>query len=312
MPRQCAISSISGDRAVSEATAEHGGPIRLATRGSRQALAQSTAVAEAITSATGRAVELVLIETIGDIRADVPLHQIGGQGVFVKEVQRAALDGRADIAVHSAKDLPSAPADGLDLAAFTERRTPADALVGCTLDGLPVGATVATGSVRRRAQLSSVRPDLEFVELRGNIDSRLSKVPDGGAIVMAVAALQILEMTDRIAEQLPVDVFVPAVGQGCVAVECRDGDASTRSALAAIDHRPTRHDVATERAFLAELGSGCSLPVGAHVRSGRLWTFLADLDRGTSVTDVADLSGDPLADVELACAAARAARRALA
>ena len=254
--------------------------------------------------------ELVLIETTGDVRADVPLHQIGGQGVFVKEVQRAVLDGRADIAVHSAKDLPSAPADGLDLVAFTERRSPADALVGSTLDDLPIGATVATGAVRRRAQLAAVRPDLTFVELRGNIDSRLAKIPAGGAIVMAVAALEILEMTDRIAERLPMETFVPAVGQGCVAVECRTGDAMTRAAVSAVDHPATRHDVAVERAFLAELGSGCTLPVGAHVMAGRLWTFLADLDAGTSVRDDMALPGG-LDDLDLARAAARASQSAL-
>ncbi|MGB0114887.1 MAG: hydroxymethylbilane synthase [Ilumatobacteraceae bacterium] len=285
-------------------------PLRLATRGSRQAMAQATAVAEAITSATGRAVDLVLIETIGDVRADVPLHQIGGQGVFVKEVQRAVLDGRADIAVHSAKDLPSAPADGLVLAAFTKRRNPADALIGSTLDELPVGATIATGSVRRRAQLRSVRPDLQFVELRGNIDSRLSKIPDGGAIVMAVAALEILEMTDRIAQHLPTDDFIPAVGQGCVAVECRIDDESTTAAVSAIDDPATRHDVEVERAFLAELGSGCSLPVGAHVDAGRLGTFLADLDAGTSVSERIDLPGG-VEDLAIARRAAQASRGAL-
>ena len=255
-------------------------------------------------------VDLVTIETTGDVRLDVPLHVIGGQGVFVKEVQRAVLDGRADVAVHSAKDLPSAPAEGLVIAAFCERRDPRDALVGSTLDALVEGCTVATGSVRRRAQLRRVRPDLQFAELRGNIDRRLSKVPDGGAIVMAVAALDILGLTDRIAEALDVDEFVPAVGQGCVAVECRVGDAATREALAAIDHPPTRHDVEVERAFLAELGSGCSLPVGAHVRAGTLWTFLADLDTGLSVSDEIALPGGA-ADLELARTAARTAHGVL-
>ena len=218
-------------------------PLRLATRGSRQALGQSGAVAAAITAATGRAVDLVTIETTGDVRLDVPLHQIGGQGVFVKEVQRAVLDGRADLAVHSAKDLPSTPADGLRIAAFCERRDPRDALVGSDLASLAEGCTVATGSVRRRAQLRRVRPDLDFAELRGNIDSRLSKVPDGGAIVMAVAALDILGLTDRIAEMLDVDEFVPAVGQGCVAVECRADDGSTLEVQSAVDHPRTRHSV---------------------------------------------------------------------
>jgi hydroxymethylbilane synthase len=267
-------------------------------------------VAASITAATGRPVELVTIETTGDVRVDVPLHQIGGQGVFVKEVQRAVLDGRADLAVHSAKDLQSAQADGLVLAAFCERRDPRDALVGADLASLAEGRTVATGSVRRRAQLRRVRPDLNFSELRGNIDSRLSKIPDGGAIVMAVAALDILDMTDRIAETLAVRDFVPAVGQGCVAVECRDDDVATLEDLRAIDHAETRHAVEVERAFLAELGSGCSMPVGAHVASGTLWTFLADLDTGVTVSDEIALPGGA-ADAEIARNAARDAHRAL-
>lgn len=269
-------------------------PLRLATRGSRQALGQATVVAHGIEAATERSVELVLIETTGDLRQDVPLHSIGGQGVFVKEVQRAVLDGRADLAVHSAKDLQSDTADGLAIAAFTERRDANDVLVGSTLDGLAHGATVASGSVRRRAQLASVRPDLRFVELRGNIETRLSKIPDGGAIVMALAALQILELTDRIDEVLSLESFVPAVGQGCVAVECRSDDVVTLEALAAVDHVETRRRVEAERAFLGELGSGCSLPVGGHVIGTSLHTFLADPERGVSVGDVVDLGDDPL------------------
>lgn len=307
MPQCCATCSISGDRPVSDASLP---ALRLATRGSRQALGQAGAVAKSITSATGRAVDLVTIETTGDLRLDVPLHVIGGQGVFVKEVQRAVLDGRADLAVHSAKDLPSMPAEGLTIAAFCRRRDPADALVGAALAELGDGATVATGSVRRRAQLRRVRPDLHFAELRGNIDSRLSKIPEGGAIVMAVAALEILGLTDRIAERLDVETFVPAIGQGCVAVECRTDDAATRDVLSAVDHADTRHDVEVERAFLSELGSGCSLPVGGHVRAGRLWTFLADLDAGISVSDEIDLPGGP-DDLEIARTAARSAREAL-
>ncbi len=265
--------------------------LRLATRGSAQATAQSTVVADALMAAhPGLRVDLVFVETLGDQRADVPLHQIGGQGVFVKEVQRAVLDGHADIAVHSAKDLPSATADGLSLAAFCERRDPRDALVGAALVDLPDGAIVATGSVRRRALLSAVRPDLRFVELRGNIHTRLSKLPDGGALVMAVAAMQILGLTDRIAEALPVDPFVPSPGQGCVAVECREGDTATSALLRAIDHAPTRRVVMAERAFLAELGTGCSLPVAAHAVDDIVHGFLADPDSGRSVRGRAPLA----------------------
>lgn len=269
------------------------GLLRIATRSSAQASTQARGVADALVAAhPGLEVELVFVDTMGDRRQDVPLHSIGGQGVFVKEVQRAVLDGRADLAAHSAKDLPSTPADGLVIAAFCRRRTAADALVGAALDSLAPGAPVATGSVRRRAQLATARPDLDFRELRGNIATRLSKLPDGGAIVMAVAAMEILGLTERIAEVLPVERFVPAVGQGCVAVECATGDDRTRALLAAVDHGPTRAAVEVERAFLATLGSGCSLPVGAHVHGGRLLAFLADPDRGRSLREDEPLPDD--------------------
>lgn len=282
--------------------------IRIATRGSAQAVTQAEHVASQLRLA-GHDAELVLVDTRGDrTQADeIPLHSIGGQGVFVKEVQLAVLDGRADVAVHSAKDLPTTPEAGLTIGAFTERRTAADALVGRSLIDLPGGATVATGSVRRRAQLGRARPDLEFAELRGNIHTRLERVPEGGAIVMAVAALEVLELTDRIAEVLDTAEFVPAVGQGCVAVECRVRDHRAVEVLSAIDHRPTRDEVVVERAFLGELGSGCSLPVGAHVDAGRLYTFLADDDARRVVSDTIELSADVDADIELARQAARAA-----
>lgn len=251
--------------------------MRIATRSSAQARTQAEIVGAAIEAASpGLVTELVFVDTIGDQRQDVPLHTIGGQGVFVKEVQRAVLDGRADIAVHSAKDLPSTPAEGLTIGAFTARRDPRDALVGSTLDGLALGATVASGSVRRRAQLHALRPDLRFVELRGNIQTRLSKVPADGAIVMAVAALQILGLDRRIAEIVEADMMVPAVGQGCVAVECRTDDVETAGWLTGLDDAPTRRAVEAERAFLGELGTGCSLPIGAHVADGWLGAFLAN------------------------------------
>jgi hydroxymethylbilane synthase len=250
--------------------------LRLATRGSPQARTQAEAVAAALGDAAD--VELVIVDTTGDRRQDVPLHVIGGQGVFVKEVQQAVLDGRADGAVHSAKDLPSTSHEALVIGAFTARRDPADALIGRPLADLAPGATIATGSVRRRAQLAAARPDLTFVELRGNIATRLSKVPEGGAIVMAVAALQVLGMTERIAERLDPRRFVPAVGQGCVAVEIRTDDSATAELLAAVDDATTRHAVEVERSFLAELGSGCSLPVGAHVSGHELHVFLAGHD----------------------------------
>jgi hydroxymethylbilane synthase len=291
--------------------------VRLATRGSPQARTQAEAVAAGLAE-RGVAAELVFVETTGDRRLDVPLHTIGGQGVFVKEVQQAVLDGRADAAVHSAKDLPSESHPALRIAAFTARRDPADALIGRALAELAPGATVASGSVRRRAQLRDARPDLRFVELRGNIARRLSQIPERGAIVMAVAALQILGQTERIAERLDPTRFVPAVGQGCVAVEARADDDATRHALAAVDHAPTRHAVEVERAFLAELGSGCSLPVGGHVTDGVLHVFLAADDAGgveagppRRVRDAVALAGDD-EDAERARRAARVALGAVA
>jgi hydroxymethylbilane synthase len=252
--------------------------VRLATRGSPQARTQAEAVARSLAQAAGCATELVIVDTTGDRRQDVPLHTIGGQGVFVKEVQHAVLDERADVAVHSAKDLPSVAHEALVIGAFMARRDAADALIGRRLADLADGATVATGSVRRRALLAAARPDLTFVELRGNIATRLAKVPDGGAIVMAVAALEVLGITDRIAERLAPETFVPAVGQGCVAVEARHGDDATLEVLAAVDDAVTRHQVEVERSFLAELGSGCTLPVGAHVSGRELHVFLAGHD----------------------------------
>lgn len=259
--------------------------LRIATRSSLQARTQAEYVGGLIEkSSPGTSIEYVYVDTQGDLNATTPLHQMGGQGIFVKEVQRAVLDGRAEIAVHSAKDLPSQQAEGLVIAAIGERRTANDALVGCSLNDLAQGATVATGSVRRRAQLTRLRPDLQFIDLRGNIQTRLSKIPDGGAIVMAIAAMEILGITDRIAEVLPLDVAVPMVGQGSVAVECRVDDAVTAAALAGIDHAPSRRAVEAERAFLAELGAGCSLPVAAHLsKDGVFRAFMAADDISNTV-----------------------------
>lgn len=287
--------------------------LRIATRASAQATTQAEAVAEALRQA-GYSTELVLVDTHGDRTqaTGVPLHSIGGQGVFTKEVQAAVLSGRADLAVHSAKDLPTHPHPGLTIGAFAERRSAADALIGASLAELPFGATVATGSVRRRALLGRARRDLRFVELRGNIPTRLEKIPGGGAIVMAVAALEVLGLRARVAAEHGVEVldpaeFVPAAGQGCVAVERRADDGEAADALEEIDHAATRAAVTVERAFLGELGSGCSLPVGAYARGGKLHVFLAAEQGPHAVSDTIDLTGEPAADLDLARAAARAA-----
>ncbi len=215
---------------------------------------------------------LSVVETEGDRRQDLSLAHLGGRGVFVKEVQAAVTRGEADAAVHSAKDLPAAAdlaVPGLVLAAVPERGDPRDVLVGAVLDGLPTGATVATGSARRRVQLANRRPDLMFADLRGNLATRLARAGTDGvvAVVTARAALDRLEWEPPPGlafEVLAPSTMVPQAGQGALAVECRADDARTLAALAAIDDRSARADLEAERAFLAELGGGCTLPVGAH------------------------------------------------
>jgi len=236
--------------------------LRAATRGSELARWQTSHIGELL----GREIEAVVVDTSGDRLGDVPIWEIGGQGVFVTEVQAAVLDGRADVAVHSAKDLPSAPTPGLVLAAIPAREDPRDALVGLALDELPTGAVVATGSVRRRAQLAWTRPDLTFAGLRGNIATRLAKAARFDAVVVALAALRRLGRTDRVAEALDPALMLPQVGQGALAVECRVGDEATLEAVVTVDHAPSRRAVEAERSFLAELGGSCDLPVGAYAQ----------------------------------------------
>ncbi|HET6952787.1 MAG TPA: hydroxymethylbilane synthase [Acidimicrobiales bacterium] len=241
--------------------------LRVATRGSTLARWQADHVVALLARAEPDLdVEVVVVETGGDRRRDVPIWELGGKGVFVKEVQAAVLDGQADIAVHSAKDLPSATPEGLVIAAVPERADVRDGLVGAALDDLPAGALVATGSLRRRAQLAHARPDLRFTGLRGNMATRVDAVGRDGidAVVVAAAALDRLGWSDRIAERLPVEVVLPQVGQAALAVECRAGDGETRTLLGVIESLPGRRAVDAERGFLAELGGDCSLPAAAH------------------------------------------------
>ena len=272
-----------------------GRPLRLATRGSPLARWQAEWVADALRPTTE--VELVIVDTVGDRHQDVSLSVIGGQGVFVKEVQAAVLDGRADTAVHSAKDLPSVTAPGLTIAAIGARDDPRDALVGSSLAALRKHARVATGSVRRRAQLAHLRPDLEFDDLRGNIGTRLAKTSGYDAIVVAVAALRRLGLEDRVTEALDPEVIVPQVGQGAIAVECREGDVATRTVLGAIDDDASRRCVVAERAFLAVLGSGCTLPVGAHATLAgdrlSLHAIIASVDGTTLLSHRAEAAVAP-------------------
>ena len=239
-------------------------PLRLATRGSPLARWQATRVAGLLGAALdGVRCELVVVQTTGDRLADVPVGRLGGQGAFVAEVEGAVLAGRADLAVHSAKDLRPVPPEGLVLAAVPERGDPRDALVGAGLAALSPGARVATGSARRRAQLAWLRPDLTFVELRGNIATRLRRGEEEGAAVVAVAALDRLGLAGRMAEALDPRLVLPQVAQGALAVECRAEDEELRRLAGAIDDPVAHRAVAAERAFLASLGGGCTLPVGA-------------------------------------------------
>ena len=254
--------------------------LRAATRGSALARWQTAHIAELL----GRAADVqpLLVATAGDRLAEEPISAIGGKGVFVKEVQAAVLDGRADLAVHSAKDLPAATPDGLVLASVPSRADPRDVLVGSRLPDLPDGALVATGSARRRVQLRALRPDLRFAELRGNIGTRLAKAVDYDAVVMAKAALDRLGEHPPIVDVLGCEVMVPQVGQGALAVECREDDDRVRSLLAAIQDPLTRRVVDAERAFLATLGGDCTLPAGAHAHI-----------RGTSLVMRAVLADGP-------------------
>ena len=283
------------------------GPVvRIATRGSALARWQAEHVAGLLRSANPALVsELVLVDTLGDRALERPIWELGGQGVFVKEVQAAVLDGRADLAVHSAKDLPSAPAlatPGLVIACVPERGNARDALVGRPLAAIPPGGVVATGSTRRRAQLADRRPDLTFTGLRGNIDTRLARLGEVSAVVVAAAALERLGRRPQAVEVLEPSVMVPQVGQGALAVECRDDDAAVRSLLAGVEHGPSRRAVDAERAYLACLGGGCELPVGAYAvedGDGRLWlrAVLATLDGRVVLRDemVAPAGVDPAA-----------------
>jgi hydroxymethylbilane synthase len=242
------------------------GAWRIATRGSALARRQADRVANRIEAAGAGKAELVVVSTRGDRDTTSTIHALGGTGIFVKEVQDAVRRGDADLAVHSAKDLPADTPPELVLAAVPERADARDALVGATLAELPTGGHVGTGSVRRRAQLAALRPDLTFGELRGNIPTRLDKAVAFDAIVVAAAALDRLELADRIAERLAPTTLLPQVGQGALAVECRADDDDARAVLATIDDAGAHAEVRAERAFLARLGGGCSLPCGALAR----------------------------------------------
>jgi len=260
--------------------------IRIGSRGSALALWQARHVGERL-SALGHETSIQVITTTGDRVQDRRLEVVGGKGAFLKEIEEAMLAGEVDLAVHSLKDVPTALPAGLRLCAVLERADPRDALLsstGLALKRLPAGARVGTTSLRRRAQVAALRPDLVLQDLRGNVDTRIRRLREGvcEAIVLAMAGLERLGRRSEAAEILEPDVFVPAPGQGAIALECREGDGPVAAAVAPLDHPPSAGAVAAERALLAGLEGGCNVPLGAYAvgedGAWRLTAFVARAD----------------------------------
>jgi hydroxymethylbilane synthase len=291
--------------------------IRLATRESALALWQTEHVAARLREAHPELeVELVPMTTRGDQAIDQPLVEIGGKGLFLKELEIAMLEGRADAAVHSLKDVPMELDGPFELAAILERADPFDAFVSVkyeALEELPFGAKVGTSSLRRQALLRAHRPDLVLVDLRGNVNTRLAKLDAGDydAIVLACAGLQRLGLGDRIRERLTAPRFIPAAAQGAVTVECKQGDAAVHALLAVLDHGPTRACVRAERAMTRTLGGSCHVPIAAYATLNKekisLEGLVGDAKTGQTVRGYAsgpmsepDKLGEQVADMLVA------------
>lgn len=278
--------------------------VRVATRGSLLALTQTGWVVDRLREANpGAAFELVTLRTVGDKVLDVALSQIGGKGLFTKELEEALLDGRADIAVHSLKDMPTELPAGLVLGCTPRREDPRDVVItadGLPFAALPVGAKVGTSSLRRLAQLRARRPDLQYLPIRGNVDTRLRKLQEGqvSALIMAAAGLHRAGFADRITEYLDPGYCLPAPGQGALAIEVRAADSAIGEMVSRIHDEATAREVRAERSLLARLEGGCQVPVGAHaVRNGerlRLEGLIAAPD-GSAVIRHAEegTEGDP-------------------
>lgn len=279
--------------------------VRIGTRGSELARCQADRIARRI-EALGIAAEVVIVRTRGDIDQHTPVSRIGSKAIFIKELEDALLGGAIDLAVHSLKDLPVELPDGLALAAVPERLMPNDAWVcpaGKTFDEAPRGATIATGSLRRSAQLLARRPDLNIVPMRGNVPTRLEKVGRGEAFatVLAAAGLQRLDLAEHITEILPPDLMTPAMGQGALALEARAGEMP--GLFAKLDDPPSRAAVEAERRFLSVLGGGCRTPVGILVQPNDGWDVIAMLASGSGKQVMRRAAGlpagsDPAAECE--------------
>lgn len=268
--------------------------LRIGTRGSKLALWQANWVKSELERTHGLAVEIEKIKTTGDKITDVPLAQVGGKGLFVKEIEEALLDGRVDLAVHSMKDVPTEFPDGLALRCITEREDPRDAALthnGENIFELPVGAKVGTSSLRRRAQLLSRRPDLKVLDLRGNLDTRMRKLEEGefDAVILAGAGLRRLGWADRITHYIEPTDMLPAIGQGALGIETRTDDDKTNKLVDFFNHHETWVAVRAERALLKRLEGGCQVPIAAFatVSSGvvSMTGLVASVDGKTIITD---------------------------
>jgi hydroxymethylbilane synthase len=253
-------------------TQSSGTLLRLGTRGSPLALTQARMVRQALAAAHGfepEKIEIVTIRTSGDRIQDRPLAEVGGKGLFTKEIEEALIAGSIDFAVHSSKDMPTVLPDGLLLSAFMPREDPRDAFISRkanSIAALPKGATVGTASLRRQAMLKRLRPDLVVVPLRGNVETRLRKLDEGvaDATLLAIAGLKRLGLADAATAVLDAEAFLPAVGQGAIGIETRTSDTKTRDVVASINHPDTAHALTAERAFLAVLDGSCRTPIAGH------------------------------------------------
>jgi len=291
--------------------------MRIATRRSPLALWQAHHVRDALVRVhAGLQVEILEMTTRGDRILDTPLAKVGGKGLFVKELERALLDGAADLAVHSMKDVPVELPDGLHLPVILEREDPRDALVSDRypqLSALPAGARVGTSSLRRQCQLRHQRPDLEILDLRGNVGSRLKKLDDGefDAIILAAAGLTRLGLTQRITEWLEPSTCLPAIGQGAVGIECRTDDARIAGLIAPLDHAATHTCVTAERALNARLQGGCQVPIAGHaVINGEVLQLRGRVGRPDGTQILHDEISGP--ETEAAALGTRLAERLLA
>lgn len=270
--------------------------LRIGTRASQLALWQANwTKSELERRYPGIEVELVKIKTIGDKILDVPLAQVGGKGLFVKEIEEAMLRGEIDLAVHSMKDVPTEFPDGLGLVVTTEREDPRDAFIsdGVRFADLRQGARIGTSALRRQAQLLAARPDLEMVIIRGNVETRIRKLKEDSldAVILAAAGLNRLGFTDVVTELLSPEFSIPAIGQGALGLECRLDDAATIEAISFLNHGPTAAAVAAERALLKRCEGGCQVPIAAHgTVAGDTLTlvgFIASVDGSRSVREIA-------------------------